>query len=123
MVKTLLVDDNEYARELTLKYLRQSNLNIEAHEAGSGLEAKEKIAKNAYDLIFLDIIMPDINGIEVLKYIRDIDKDVKVVITSATGSEHQIKRAFEAGTNDFLVKPIDLRQLVTWVNMVEEQKH
>lgn len=117
-MKVLIVDDNQFAREGIIQYLCISGLSINIDEACNGMQAKEKASNNNYDIILLDISMPDISGIEVLKHIRSIDKNVKVIITSVVATDFQMQNAKKEGVDDFLPKPIDMEKLIEWINSI-----
>lgn len=116
--KVLLVDDeiiNQHVGEMILR-----KLGLDVDLAGSGLEALEKIEKREYDLILMDIQMPDMSGIEVTEKIRDREKDsgqepivIIAVTANALGSMRQ--RSLDAGMNGFIVKPIQPDLLVDYL--------
>lgn len=122
-MRILIVDDNEYAIESIKEYLNICNVIVDIHTAVSGKEAIRKIDNNVYDLILLDIYMPDVNGIEVLKHIRDFDRDVTVIIISMLSTEYQIGSAFAEGVDDFLPKPIDMEKLIEWINKINNKQN
>ena len=119
-MRILIVDDNQFAREGTIEYLRISNVEADIDQASNGTDAIQIASKNKYDIILLDISMPDISGIEVLKYIRSIDKDVVVIITSVVATRFQMETAKYEGVNDFLPKPIEMEKLLEWINSIKK---
>lgn len=109
--RILLVEDTVK----DLKLLKISLLGIDADivEAASGEEAVDIVSKGPIDLILMDVILPGINGFEVCERIKakDESKDIQIVLTTCLGdSESRIKGA-ELGCDDFLVKPVDSREL------------
>lgn len=104
MLEVLLVDDSKFIRKMLRASLPKENF-IVTGEASCGLEAIELCKSHKYDVIFLDITMPDMNGVETLKEIKKIDEDANVIMCSAMGQEFFIKESIIAGAKDFIVKP------------------
>ena len=119
----LAVDDIPMNLLLISKIL--SRLNITISTANNGREALDFIAKNKPSLVLLDLMMPEIDGYEVLKRLRENPntKDLRVVILSALNSNEDIVKGFSLGANDFITKPIILEKLtscvVTQLQLVE----
>jgi two-component system chemotaxis response regulator CheY len=101
--KILIVDDSTLARKTLLDILVNEGYT-DITEASGGREAVELCAKSNYDLVLLDIIMANLNGMEVLQKIGDT---TKVVVISAIGQEEIIDEAKKYGAADYLVKPFD----------------
>lgn len=104
MSKLLLVEDEEYIRDLYKRQLDLAGLMTDAFGMGNeGLAAAEK---NAYDLILLDIMLPDINGLQILQKIKQnpISKGTPVVLLTNLGQDAVIKQGFELGADGYLVK-------------------
>jgi len=82
-------------------------------EASSGFEALRILPQERVDLILTDINMPDINGLELISYLRNNPnyRDVPVIIISTEGSQKDIDRGKLLGANDYLVKPVDISRL------------
>ena len=119
----LAVDDIPMNLLLISKIL--SRLNITIGTATNGREALEFIEKNKPSLVLLDLMMPEIDGYEVLRRLRENPetKDLRVVILSALNSNEDIVKGFNMGANDFITKPIILEKLtscvVTQLQLVE----
>jgi len=111
----LAVDDIPMNLLLISKIL--SRLNITISTAANGREALESIAKNKPSLVLLDLMMPEIDGYEVLRRLRENPdtKDLRVVILSALNSNEDIVKGFNMGANDFITKPIILEKLTSCV--------
>ncbi|MCQ2146160.1 MAG: response regulator [Bacteroidales bacterium] len=107
----LAVDDIPLNILLIQKML--SKFNFKLITANNGEKALESIAQNKPDLILLDLMMPGIDGFEVLRRVRANPEtaEVKVVILSALNSNEDIVKGFEAGANDFITKPIIMERL------------
>lgn len=102
--KLLLVEDEEYIRDLYKRQLDLAGLMTDAFGMGNeGLAAAEK---NPYDLILLDIMLPDINGLQILQKIKQnpISKNTPVVLLTNLGQDAVIKQGFELGADGYLVK-------------------
>jgi FixJ family two-component response regulator len=110
----LIVDDEKNIR-LTLS-LALEKLNIPVDTAASGEEALRKLAEKSYALMLLDLRMPGMDGMEVLRRVPEIRPEVKVVIITAWGSIEAAVEAMKLGAVDFLQKPFDaedVRELVS----------
>jgi len=111
----LAVDDIPMNLLLISKIL--SRLNITIKTAANGREALDFISKEMPSLVLLDLMMPEIDGYEVLRQLRDNPetKDIRVVILSALNSNEDIVKGFNLGANDFITKPIILEKLTNCV--------
>ena len=110
----LIVDDEKNIR-LTLS-LALEQLNIPVDTAVNGEEALQKLAEKSYGLMLLDLRMPGIDGLEVLRRVPELRPDVKVIIITAWGSIEAAVEAMKLGAVDFLQKPFDaedVRKLVS----------
>lgn len=109
----LLVDDNKLNRDVFAGLLKETQLKIE--QAESGKEAIEKILSKKYDLVFLDHMMPDLDGIEVLKHVKAAEQqpnaDTFFIVLTANAIAGARDMYMEAGFNDYLSKPILPKQL------------
>ncbi|WP_457556133.1 response regulator [Candidatus Pyrohabitans sp.] len=104
MAKILVVDDAAFMR-MMLKNILGKNGHQIVGEAQNGAEGVEKYRELRPDVVTMDIIMPEVNGIEAVKKIMSIDPEAKIVMVSALGQEAMVKEALEAGARDFIVKP------------------
>jgi len=109
MNNLLIVDDEAQMRQLLTLYLKQ--YGYELHEAVDGEEAFEKIKKTEYDLIILDIMMPNMDGWEALDKIRDVS-DVPILLLTAKGNTEDKVIGLTSGADDYLVKPFEEAELV-----------
>ncbi|AKF84096.1 two-component system, chemotaxis family, response regulator CheY [Myxococcus fulvus] len=106
MAEVLVVDDSKVMRDMVVACLRPyPGLNFT--HASSGLEAIERLSLSPYDLLVLDLNMPDIGGIEVVEFVRGQDKlrALPIIIVTTRGDEASRARALEAGANRFMTKP------------------
>jgi two-component system chemotaxis response regulator CheY len=109
--RVLIVDDALFMRTMLRNILVESGFEV-VGEAGTGSEAVEKHSALGPDLTTMDIVMPDMNGIEALKRILAVDPRARVVMCSALGQESLIIDALEAGARDFIVKPFKPAKVV-----------
>ncbi|GAK12877.1 response regulator transcription factor [Geomicrobium sp. JCM 19039] len=108
-VKILVVDDEDRIRRLLKMYLEREHYIVEEAENG---EAALQLAKEQdYDLILLDLMMPGMDGIEVLQQLRK-EKATPVAILTAKGEEANRVQGFEEGTDDYIVKPFSPREVI-----------
>jgi len=117
--RILLVDDDE--KNLRLLRMRFASEGFEVREANSGQEALEVEEPFQPHLILMDIKMPQMSGLDVLKTLRDRGRDVPVVIMTAHGSETIAVDAFKRGAEDYLIKPFDTAQAVRMATQVIER--
>lgn len=106
MPEVLVVDDSKVMRDMVVACLRPYPELTFTH-ASSGLEAIERLSLKPYDLIVLDLNMPDIGGIEVVEFVRSQDtlRHLPIVIVTTRGDEASRARALQAGANRFMTKP------------------
>jgi DNA-binding response OmpR family regulator len=109
MAKVLVVDDEPEAVELLVEFL--SSKGYEILTATSGEEALRRVKEDRPHLVLLDIRMPKMSGLEVLKRIREIDPEMGVIMVTAVNEEDVGRQALELGAFDYIVKPLDLKYL------------
>ncbi len=105
----LVVDDDPKALKLLAIKLTQEGYRVIT--AQSGKDALEAIKLEKPSLVLLDIMMPEMNGIETLKRIKTLDPDIPVAMATAVWDDAEAKRAFEAGAYEYITKPIDMEYL------------
>ena len=115
MARLLIVDDEMRIRELIKKYAKFEGYEVD--EAADGMEALEKCRSNDYDLVILDIMMPELDGFSVCRELRK-NRPVPVIILSARGEEYDRIHGFELGIDDYVVKPFSPRELMMRVGAV-----
>ncbi len=114
----LIAEDNPTNMKLIKDILEFEGYNIiEAHDGKAALNMIRK-CKNDIDLILLDIQLPEINGFEVIKLLKsnDTTKNIPIFVVSAHAMESDIKKALNAGCNNFITKPINLESFVDKIN-------
>lgn len=110
---TILVVDDVYLNlVLVEKMLKRHNFNVETANGGS--EALDMIAEKKPSLVLLDLMMPNMDGFEVLERLRKDPEtqNLPVIILSALNSDADITRGMECGANDFITKPIIMARLI-----------
>ena len=109
-VKLLVVDDNESLVELIKNYFIDSSSIQVVHDARDGRDGTKIIENNNddFDMIILDLVMPNVDGIEVLKYLRNHNVDKKVIVLTSYNSQEMIRKVSELGADYFILKPFEL---------------
>lgn len=106
---TILIAEDEESNFLLLKTILKRHCNV--LHAKTGVELLEIYKEKHADLILLDIKMPEMNGIDALKEIRKFDKDIPIIMQSAYAFENDMEAARQAGSNGFVTKPINIKEL------------
>ena len=114
--RLLIVDDSKVMRDMVAACLRPIG-EITFEFAGSGLEAIERLALASYELVVLDLNMPDVGGIEVIEFIRSQDKlrALPILVVTTRGDDASRTRVLEAGASGFLAKPFQPEQILAEV--------
>ena len=116
--RVLVADDNDLCRSLVVSMLEGMGCRVDG--VSDGAAAVEAAGQNRYDLIFLDGIMPEMDGIEAARAIRELPgRDGRVPIVGVTGNPVQIPKAkcLEAGASDYMPKPVDPARLVSMMRV------
>ena len=116
MPKLLVVDDEQNIRAMIRKYAEFDGYAVE--EAGDGMEAVAKFRAGAFDLIIMDVMMPELDGFSACREIRKADEQVPIIMLSARGEEYDRIHGFELGVDDYVVKPFSPRELMMRVSAV-----
>jgi|tagenome__1003787_1003787.scaffolds.fasta_scaffold20985475_3 two-component system response regulator ResD len=109
MKKILIVDDEFEMRQLLKIYLRKDNYQVDEAENGQG--AYEKMKKNDYDLMILDVMMPIMDGWQTIEQVRK-NSDIPIIMLTAKGTTQDKVTGFSTGADDYLVKPFDEEELL-----------
>ena len=115
MYKLLVVDDEQKIREIISKYAQFEGYSVE--EAPDGMTAIEMFKEKDYDLIILDVMMPDLDGFSVCRELRKHSR-TPVIMLSARGEEYDRIHGFEVGIDDYVVKPFSPKELMLRVSAV-----
>ena len=115
MKKLLLVEDNESILKGLTYSLEQEKFEVDVSK--NVHNAKENLYSNEYDLIILDIMLPDGNGFELCKYIKE-QKDTPIIILTAKDEEQDVVQGFNLGADDYVIKPFRTRELISRINNI-----
>ncbi len=113
--KILVVDDEDKIRAVIRKYGEFEGYEI--YEASNGMDAVEMCRENDYDLIIMDVMMPELDGFSACGAIKKI-KDIPVIMLSARGEEYDRIHGFEVGVDDYVMKPFSSKELMMRINVV-----
>ena len=105
----LLIEDDIQLNTTVKKFLESLKHNVS--KAYDGIEAIETIEKGDFDLYIIDINLPNINGLDIVRYIRQVDLSVPIVVITAATELHNFENAFINGCNEFIKKPFYLEEL------------
>lgn len=109
MIHILVIEDEERVADLLKRGLEEAGYKIDlAYDGAKGFELFET---NTYDLVISDIILPEIGGFELCQKIRDINKSIPILMLTALGTTDDKLEGFDAGADDYMVKPFDFREL------------
>lgn len=113
MEKILVVDDERHVVRLLKEFL--GSKNYEVYTAMNGMEAIEKVKEVNPRIVFLDILMPGMGGLDCLKEIMKLNPKTAVVMLTAVIDEELALRALQLGADDYITKPVDLKYIETVV--------
>lgn len=113
--RLLVVDDEDGIRALIKKYAEYEGHTVA--EAADGMEAVLKVKNEAFDLIVMDIMMPELDGFSACRQIRKTS-DVPILMLSARGEEYDRINGFELGVDDYVVKPFSPRELMLRIDAI-----
>jgi two-component system chemotaxis response regulator CheY len=119
-LRVLIVDDAIFMRKMISDILAENGMEI-VGEADTGIKAVEKFMELRPDLVTMDIIMPEMNGIDAVRKIVEFDSQAKIVMCSALGQQALVQEAIAAGAKDFLIKPFNAARVVEVVAKVFNQ--
>jgi DNA-binding response OmpR family regulator len=111
----LVVDDDEVVRDLLRDYFSQHGFDV--HLAANGGEARERLRQQAPELVFLDVGLPDEDGLSLARFIRE-QLDVPIVMVSGAGEPLDRIIGLEVGADDYVTKPFDTRELLARVKSI-----
>lgn len=110
MFHILIVEDDSHTRKLMEAVIKHAGYLT--HTSQNGLDALNTLDKNHIDLIVLDVMMPDMNGYELTKILRDCDSAIPILMVSAKQLPEDKRKAFLAGTDDYMTKPVDEEEML-----------
>lgn len=115
MYNILVVDDEVMIRKLLRKYAEFEGHNVD--EASNGMEAVIKCRDNKYDILIMDIMMPELDGFSACREIRKFC-DIPIIMLSARGEEYDKINGFELGIDDYVVKPFSPKELMLRIDAI-----
>ncbi|MDY6969866.1 MAG: response regulator [Spirochaetota bacterium] len=116
----LVIDDDKQLADMLVKYL--SKLGYRTFSENNGFDGIARFKTGYFQLILLDLKMPDINGIEVLDRIKGIDRQAVVIIITGEGTIESAVSAIKKGAYDYITKPFDLKSLEVVINRAMERR-
>jgi DNA-binding NtrC family response regulator len=117
--RILIVDDDKGARE-SLEVMLEDEYEVDCVE--DGYAALDKIKGEAFDLVLLDLIMPEMDGIETLKKIKTHDENIDVVMISATDRAHEATASIKSGAYDYITKPFDSEAILSAIERAMQKR-
>lgn len=117
MINVLIVDDAAFMRMMIKDILEKNDFNI-IGEASNGIQAVEIYKKEKPDIVTMDITMPDMDGIEAVKQIKEFDSEAKIIVCSAMGQQAMVIDAIRAGAKDFIVKPFQADRVIEAIKKI-----
>lgn len=117
MKKLLLCDDQKMLRKVLRDSILEMREDVEVHEATDGLDALEKIDQHDYDLVLLDVEMPNLSGFQALARIREWEKEnkvsskLKIVMITAMNSDQDIVKGWDLEADGYISKPYDIDEI------------
>jgi DNA-binding NtrC family response regulator len=116
----LIVDDEDRFRSTMRKLLTAEGL--EASTCGSATQALDELKKNHYDVVILDVRMPEMSGVEALPKIKEIDPDIEVIVLTGHASVETAKSIIRNGAYDYLLKPYSIETLLEKIENAYDRK-
>jgi len=119
MAKILIADDSGFMRKIIRNILEKLG-HKDIIEASNGQEAMDKYKKEKPDLVLLDIIMPDVGGIDVLRSLIEIDKEAKIIMITAVGQDAMVEECNLLGAKGYIIKPFNEKKITEGISNVLE---
>lgn len=121
--KILIVEDDQHIRKLFNILVRKDGIDID--EAVEGNEALEKLRSNRYDLVILDIMMPNVDGFSILKDMRERPEtaQVPVIVVTAKTEDKDLMKGYSLGANYYITKPFEPQDLIHSIELILKIKY
>lgn len=120
MLRIIIADDHVHIRKGIVQLLEDEFNELYLEEVPNGVELFKKVTGDTWDLVISDMVMPGGNGLEALKKIKKVKKDLPVIIVSTHPAEQYRSRVMEAGADDFISKDAFSTQLISSVRRILE---
>jgi two-component system, chemotaxis family, chemotaxis protein CheY len=111
----LLCDDARFSRSMMAEIISEAGFEV-VGQAANGEQALEQYHRLHPDLVILDIVMPDMNGLDVVRALHRLDPGVRIVMCSAMGAQHLMDEAAAAGARGYIVKPFSESRVLEVLN-------
>jgi len=121
MMKILVVEDDQRVAELIVRGLEERGFTLSL--AYDGLSGKKLAKQNDYDLMIIDIILPRLDGLDLCREIRQHNPDIPIIMLTALGTTDDKVEGFDAGADDYLVKPFEMRKLLVRIRALLKRRH
>lgn len=115
-MKILLVEDEEQLRKLTKRFLERHGYLVD--DVDNGKDALERVSANGYDCLVLDLNLPEVDGVEVAKRIRDSGNSLPIIMLTARSQIYDKLEGFDNGADDYMTKPFDMKELLARVKAI-----
>ncbi|MDN6309392.1 MAG: response regulator transcription factor [Flavobacteriaceae bacterium] len=119
-MKILIIEDDLRVAELIQRGLEEQGFSSTL--AYDGLSGQKLAAQHVYDLIITDIILPKMDGLNLSKFIRETQPDTPIIMLTALGTTDDKVEGFDAGADDYLVKPFEMRELIARIRVLLKRK-
>jgi two-component system chemotaxis response regulator CheY len=118
-IKIIIVDDSDFSRNVISQYLIEEGYDV-IGEAANAKEALQLLKDRAPHIMLIDIVMPEISGIELAQTIQDNFNNINIIMMSSLSGENIIIESISAGASDFVQKPFTKDMLVNSINKISE---
>jgi two-component system alkaline phosphatase synthesis response regulator PhoP len=121
--KILIVEDDQHIRKLLNILIRKDDVEID--EAVEGNEAQRKLRENRYDLVILDIMMPNVDGFSILKELRERPETAQlpVIVVTAKTEDKDLMKGYSMGANYYITKPFEPQDLIHSIELILKIKY
>jgi DNA-binding response OmpR family regulator len=102
MKKVLIIEDDSFLQGLAANKLQKSDFDVSASSTGE--DALTQLADNKFDILLLDLMLPDISGFDILKNLKDSNRKLPVIVFSNLSDDVNIKKAIDLGATEYLIK-------------------
>lgn len=116
MIQILLIEDDQRIAGLTKKGLEENGFLVTV--AYDGFMGKKLALSHSYDIVVMDIILPQINGLDLCREVRSLKPNIPIIMLTALGTTDDKIEGFDAGADDYLVKPFEIRELIVRIRTI-----
>ena len=121
MTRFMIVDDSLFQRKNLGKFVKQLGSEV-VGEASNGKEAIFMYQNLKPDIVFMDLVMPEMEGIDAVEKLLEIDRDAKIIVVSSLGYSAIVDKALSLGAKQFITKPINFEETADMVRAVLEEQ-